>query len=142
MRALNWKFTDSTNTVVFRINDDGSCESCLVEAIAGWLAEGNTPDTSGPPTQEQFLAKAKADRQALVDSIVVTTSTGKKFDGNEISQDRMNKAISVAAITGLTSCTWVLADNVPTVVTVYELKEALALSFQAMGAVWAKPYEV
>lgn len=136
-----WKFTDSTNAVVCRVNEDGSCESCLVEAIADWLAEGNTPDPSGPPTAKDILTKAKAERQTLVDSIVVTTQSGKQFDGDELSQDRMNKAISVAAITGLASCTWVLADNVPTVVTVDELKEALALSFQAMGAVWAKPYE-
>lgn len=110
-------------------------------AYLAWLAGGNTPDPVDPPTAEDILSKAKAERQALVDSIVVTTSTGKKFDGDELSQDRMNKAVSVAAITGLASCTWVLADNVPTVVTVDELKEALALSFQAMGAVWAKPYE-
>ena len=138
---MNWKFTDATNTVVFRVNEDGSGESCLIEAISDWLAEGNMPDPVDPPTAEDILSKAKAERQALVDSIVVTTQSGKQFDGNEISQDRMNKAISVAVITGLASCTWVLADNVPTVVTVDELKEALALSFQAMGAVWAKPYE-
>ena len=43
-----WKFTDSTNKVVYRINDDGSCESCLVEVIADWLSEGNTPDPADP----------------------------------------------------------------------------------------------
>lgn len=110
-------------------------------AYLAWLAEGNTPEPVDPPTQEQLLAKAKAQRQALVDAIIVTTTSGKKFDGDELSQDRMNKAISVAAITGLTSCTWVLAGNVPTIVTVNELKEALALSFQAMGAVWSAPYQ-
>ena len=39
-----WKFTDATNTVVYRINDDSSCESHLVEVIADWLSEGNTPE--------------------------------------------------------------------------------------------------
>jgi hypothetical protein len=43
-----WKFTDATNTVVYRINDDGSCESHLVEVIADWLSEGNTPDPADP----------------------------------------------------------------------------------------------
>ena len=33
-----------------------------------------------------------------------------------------------------------LANNVPTTVTLAELKEALALSLQAMGAVWVAPY--
>ena len=135
----------TSNTSVIRIADGAWIPNDPANrdyaAYLAWLAEGNTPDPVDPPTAEDILSKAKADRQALVDSIVVTTSTGKQFDGNEISQDRMNKAISVAVITGLASCTWVLADNVPTVVTVDELKEALALSFQAMGAVWAKPYE-
>jgi hypothetical protein len=44
-----WKYTDSTNTVVYRINEDGSCESHLVEVIADWLAEGNTPEPADPP---------------------------------------------------------------------------------------------
>ena len=43
-----WKFTDANNTVVYRINDDGSCESHLVEVIADWIAEGNTPDPADP----------------------------------------------------------------------------------------------
>ena len=43
-----WKFTDATNTVVYKINDDGSCESHLVEVIADWIAEGNTPDPADP----------------------------------------------------------------------------------------------
>jgi len=43
-----WKFTDSTNKVVYRINDDGSWESCLVEVIADWLSEGNTPTSADP----------------------------------------------------------------------------------------------
>ena len=117
------------------LGDDAADYADLIALVES----GIKPPAS--PTAEDILSKAKAARQATVDSIVVTTQSGKQFDGNELSQDRMNKAISVAVITGLASCTWVLADNVPTVVTVDELKEALALSFQAMGAVWAKPYE-
>ena len=135
----------TSNTSVIRIadgawipNDPANMDYA---AYLAWLAEGNVPDPVDPPTPEELLAAAKALRQATVDSITVTTQSGKKFDGDELSQDRMNKAISVAAITGLTSCTWVLADNVPTIVTVNELKEALALSFQAMGAVWSAPYQ-
>ena len=89
----------------------------------------------------EALAAKKLIRQQLVDAITVTTSTGKVFDGNEDAQRRLNNAISVAAITGETSCTWVLANNVPTTVTLAEIKEAFALAFQAMGAIWATPYE-
>ena len=99
------------------------------------------PYVAPVPTPEQILAEKKRQRQAIVDSITVTVSTGKVFDGNEDAQRRLNNAVSVAAITGETSCTWVLANNVPTVVTLAEIKEAFALAFQAMGAVWATPYE-
>lgn len=94
-----------------------------------------------PPTTEQILAAKKAERQAIVDAIVVTVSTGKIFDGNEEAQSRMSRAIQTAEIANIPSTTWVLANNVPTVVTLAELKDALVLSMQAMGAVWATPYE-
>ena len=88
-----------------------------------------------------MLSRAKAQRQSAVDSLKVTTTSGKVFDGDEVSQDRIEKAIRVAELTGLTECEWVLADNVPTVVTLDELKEALVKAFQAMGAVWSEPYK-
>ena len=74
-------------------------------------------------------------------AITVTTSTGKVFDGNEDAQSRMSRAIQAAQIASIPSTTWVLANNVPTVVTLAELQEALVLSLQAMGAVWSAPYE-
>jgi len=30
---MNWKYTDSTNTVVYRVNEDGSSESCLASVL-------------------------------------------------------------------------------------------------------------
>ena len=56
------------------------------------------------------------------------------------AQDRMARAVIAAGITGQSECTWVLANNVPTTVTLAELKEAMALSLQAKGAVWVAPY--
>lgn len=43
---MNWKYTDTTNRVVYRTNPDGSMESCLVtrEDVQAWIAEGNTPE--------------------------------------------------------------------------------------------------
>lgn len=43
-----WKYTNSTNRVVYRINDDGSMESHSVNAlvIKQWLDEGNIPEAS------------------------------------------------------------------------------------------------
>ena len=93
-----------------------------------------------PQTPEDILAEKKRQRQAIVDAIQVSTASGKVFDGNEDAQTRMARAIQVAEIAGITETTWVLANNVPTVVNLAEMKEALVLSMQAMGAVWADPY--
>lgn len=56
-----WKYTSAANKVVFRITDDGQVESCVVAAIAAWIAEGNTPlpaDPPLPPTQDEIDADA------------------------------------------------------------------------------------
>lgn len=99
------------------------------------------PYVAPTPTPEQILAEKKRQRQAIVDAITVTTSTGKIFDGNERAQTHISNAIHAGEIGGINSTTWVLANNVPTVVTLAELQEALVLSIQAMGAVWSAPYE-
>ena len=89
---------------------------------------------------EVKLQRAKAERTAAVEAIKVTTTSGKEFDGDETSQGRMSRAILAGQIAGITSCTWVLANNVPTTVTLAELSEALSLAMQAQGAIWAEPY--
>ena len=103
------------------------------------LALDNPPERV--PTPEEIIATKKSERQAIVDAIVVTVSSGKAFDGNEEAQSRISRAIQAAEIVCIDSTTWILANNIPTVVTLPELKEALVLSIQAMGAVWATPYE-
>jgi len=87
------------------------------------------------PTRED---KKKA-RQELVDVIKVTTSTGKEFDGDEISQTRMARAIIGMQATGQPTLTWVLADNTPTEATLVELTEAMCLAGAAQAAVWVIP---
>ncbi len=78
----------------------------------------------------------KAERQAKVDAIKVTTQAGNTFDGDEVSQGRMARAI-IALGTGLApSVAWVLADNSVIDATVEELTEALVLAGQAQAAVW------
>jgi hypothetical protein len=78
----------------------------------------------------------KAQREAAVAAIKVTTAAGNTFDGDEISQGRMSRAI-IALSTGLApSVTWVLADNTVIQATSDELVEALALAGMAQAAVW------
>lgn len=43
-----WKYTDTTETAVVRINPDGTMESCIAtrEDVQAWIAEGNTPEAA------------------------------------------------------------------------------------------------
>lgn len=81
----------------------------------------------------------KIDRDDLVKRIVVTTASGRAFDGDELSQSRMSRAI-----TGLqwqtegATLSWVLADNSVAAVDLIELQEALALAVLRQSALWAQ----
>ncbi len=85
---------------------------------------------------EQAHADWKADRQALVDAIIVTTTAGNAFDGDEISQGRLSRATSV--MDDVETTTWVLADDTVVQATKAELLEALKLAGQAQTAVWVR----
>lgn len=85
--------------------------------------------------EEKAYAEAKQAKQELLDTIVVTTASGKKFDGRDIDQTRMMAAIQAADILGQTTTEWKLADNSIATVTVDEVKEALALAIQKTGEI-------
>lgn len=89
---------------------------------------------------EVNMQKARASRQQAVANIIVTTVSGKSFDGNEEAQGRMSRAIN--ALDPLETTLWILADNVvdPNV-TREELREALRLAGAAQTAIWASPYQ-
>ena len=87
----------------------------------------------------QARATAKIARALAVDAIQVTTQAGNTFDGDELSQGRMSRAI-IALSTGLApSVTWVLADNSTIQATSAELTEALVLAGMAQAAIWVIP---
>ena len=89
--------------------------------------------------ETQRVQAAKTLRQAEVNAIVITTASGKDFDGDEQSQDRMSRAIN--ALNALETTLWVLSDNTPTMVSREELQEALRLAGAAQTSIWVKPYE-
>ena len=41
---MNWKYTNEQCNVVYRVNADGSMESCIAtrEDVVEWVAQGNT----------------------------------------------------------------------------------------------------
>lgn len=98
------------------------------------------------PTQEeldeiarlQVLAENSSKKASELASIVVETSQGNSFDGNETARNNMVSAIMSADLIGLTEAEWKLADNTVKTVTLDELKEALALAIQEVGNIVRK----
>lgn len=78
----------------------------------------------------------KCVRDKRVGEIVVTTSTGKVFDGDETSQVRMTRTVLAMAEFNIQTTTWRMADNSDAVVTRAELVEALLLAGTAQTALW------
>lgn len=85
--------------------------------------------------QQELDVKAKQDKQILLDSITVTTTSGKVFDGRDKDVLLMSGAIQAAEVLGLTEHSWKLHDNTVQVITITELKEALALAMQKIGEI-------
>jgi biopolymer transport protein ExbD len=81
----------------------------------------------------------KAARAAAVFAITVTTQAGNVFDGDEMSQNRMARAILALQSTGTPNTNWVLADNSVIEATVAELSEALALAGAKQTELWIVP---
>lgn len=92
-------------------------------------------------TQEAVLAEKKRQRRIDVDAILVSTASGRIFNGDENSQNRMSRAINGMQVSGASEIKWVLANDVPTVVSLNELKEALSLAGAAQANIWSRPYE-
>jgi len=82
-------------------------------------------------------AEFKKTRQQAVDSIVVTTAAGNQFDGDEVSQGRMARAILGLQAAGPdSSVLWVLSDNSVIQASAGELAEALALAGAEQARLW------
>ena len=79
----------------------------------------------------------KQGRSMAVDLITVTTASGKVFDGDETSQNRMARAI-IASDSPEETTLWVLNNDEAVEVSVTELKEALKLAGQQQTALWVE----
>ncbi|MFQ2442250.1 DUF4376 domain-containing protein [Aeromonas caviae] len=99
-----------------------------------WLAKGNTPAPADTPSVEQIYQEWKAERQQMVDAITVEVD-GFIFDGDEVSQNRMARAVTAAD--QLTDTTpWTLHDNSVVTVTALQLKTACRLAGEAQTLIW------
>ena len=83
---------------------------------------------------ERIKSELKSAKKLALDNIVVDVD-GKTFDGNETARTNMISAILSADLIGKTEETWKLADNSTVLVTLMELKQALALAVQEVGRI-------
>lgn len=91
-------------------------------------------------TGAQLHAQWKAQRQAEVAAIVVTTASGRLYNGDELSQGRMARMIvSLSGQPADATVRWVLADNTVALVGAIELQEALTLAAERQTELWVKP---
>lgn len=105
-----------------------------------WYVEGYAP----PPSQEYLLKKSKVEREQAVSKITVWVD-GMEFNGDETSQERISRVVSIASTLGVdidnTYQTWVLADNTIAQVTIRQLARACELAGKKQTELWIKPYE-
>jgi len=127
--GINWSDLDETVRLDF-LEQVKSPE--VTELVRPYTAPDVTErvNTYLAPTLRKLW---KEDRQKQVENIVVTTDVGD-WDGDETSQTRMARAISVMTSTDKT--TWILADNSVVSVTKAQIKEALKLAGEAQTALW------
>lgn len=110
-------------------------------AYLEWFDQGGRPEsveTRDPAAKaaEQLREYLKQERAKAVDSIIVTTESGKSFDGDETSQQRMSRAIQTLQIANQTSTSWVLSNNEVAEVSIQELAEALMLAGLEQSRIW------
>lgn len=122
------------------IIEQGPVELVDGHYVQTWV---QTPHSSEEVAAEE-LARAKVERADTVRRIVVTVD-GMQFDGDEISQTRMARAVLLAVVFGkdldATNTKWVLADNTVAYPTVRQLAQALMLAGEEQTRVWDAPYK-
>lgn len=130
-----WELREHLSDVSFPyLTDENEQEICAllgVEII-------NLPDPE--LSEEERLSVRKLARSRAMNAIIVEVD-GMKFDGDEVAQGRMARALKVAELNNLDKTAWVLADNTVVEVSKKQLEEALSKAMLAQGELWTKPYE-
>ncbi|MDX7735887.1 DUF4376 domain-containing protein [Aeromonas caviae] len=128
----------TSTSMIFRLSDSAHIpadeRNTDYQHYLAWLAKGNTPEPADGLSVEQIYQEWKAERQQRVDAITVEVD-GFIFDGDEVSQNRMARAVTAAD--QLTDTTpWTLHDNSVVTVTALQLKTACLLAGEAQTAIW------
>ena len=130
-----WELREHLSDVSFPyLTDENEQEICTllgVEIV-------NLPDPE--LTEEERLSVRKLARSRAVNAIIVEVD-GMKFDGDEVAQGRMARALKVAELNNMDKTAWVLADNTVVEVKKKQLEEALTKAMLQQATLWTKPYE-
>lgn len=97
-----------------------------------------TAEMKAEDAARQAHEQWKLDRAEAVNNVKVTTTAGNTFDGDEVSQGRMARAVLGLESVPNSTVTWVLADNSKIQATSAELREALALAGAEQARLWVK----
>lgn len=124
------KTLESGEVVPYTLNEDEISDIPKDEVISDYIA----PNTA--------IDDFKRERQAILDNAVVTISTGKSFDADELSINRMVNAILAAIDEPDTFIVkWSTADTGTGELvdcTLSELKEAHKLAMENMASIWSR----
>jgi hypothetical protein len=131
------KYYKSLTGEVFAYEQDGSQDDFILPDLIPMTSEEVQAHLNPPVTPEHSYEELRAERERAVAAITVTTAAGHTFDGDEISQGRMARAIlGLQSKPASETTTWVLADNRVVQVGALELTEALALAGTRQTELW------
>ena len=116
-----------------------NANGALMEDKGEWYEVCAIPEPTPEELAEQALAAAKAERATAVAAITVEVD-GMVFDGDEVAQERMARAV-IMAESPEEQTEWVLHDNTVALVTADQLKRACRAAGKAQTALWTVPYE-
>jgi len=85
--------------------------------------------------QEEVVKQLKAAKDIAKANLVVTTTLGNTFDGNESARINMLSALEASSFLNVNETSWKLADNTVKLIETTELKEALAKSILKCGQI-------
>ena len=114
----------------------------FIDAFEPIDADGNTVDGFVKLTSADVEVKYETEdelkqvRDARVNSIIVTLTSGVRIDGNEPSQSRLSRA--VLGLSDSETISWIDADNNPVELTKADCAEALRLSGEAQTAIYVE----
>jgi len=127
-------YKNTITNEVFAFELDGSQDNLIISDMVQMTQAEIDAHINPPKTPAQLAQEAKQAKINQVTKITVTTTSGKVFDGDEVAQDRMARAVSFSQ--PLSTTQWKLADNTIVIVTREELVEAGLLAGQAMTTIW------